>query len=251
MKVGVCLKQVPASDTRIKIAGPDAGVDTSDVKWELNPYDEFALEAALQLADNKVADEVVIITVGDAGAEAKIREGLARGAGRAVRIELSGAVDSLSIARAMAAVVKSEGLDLVLLGKQAIDTDNAQVPAMLAEVLGWGQVTDVDQLELSGSAVKAWRASGGGGRDVVATQLPAVISTDKGLNEPRYASLRGIMQAKRKKIAVVQADGGGALVTYGSWGEPPARPPGRVLSGDVPSVVQQLVTALREEAKVI
>lgn len=251
MKVGVCLKQVPATDTRIKIAGPDAGVDTSDVKWELNPYDEFALEAALQLADDKVAEEVVILTVGDSGAEAKIREGLARGAKRAVRVELSGATDSLAVARALADVVKSEGLDLVLAGKQAIDTDNSQVPAMLAELLGWGQVTDVDKLELSGTEVKAWRAAGGGNRDVVATSLPAVISTDKGLNEPRYASLRGIMKAKRKKIDVVSADGGSPLVSYSAWGEPPARPPGRILDGDTQSVVKELVTLLREEAKVL
>ncbi len=251
MKVGVLLKQVPATDTRIKIAGPDAGVDTSDVKWEINAYDEFALEAALELSDAKTASEVVIISVGDSSVEPQIRDGLARGAKSAVRIELSGASDSLAIARAVAQVVQSEGIELVLAGKQAIDTDNAQVPAMVAEVLGWGQITDVDQLEFSGSDVKGWRASGGGNRDVIATSLPCVISTDKGLNKPRYAKLRGIMKAKRKKIAVVNADGGAGLVNYGAWSEPPARPPGRILEGDVSSVVSQLVTALREEAKVL
>ena len=122
---------------------------------------------------------------------------------------------------------------------------------MMAEVLGWGQITEVDQLEVDGSAVKGWRNAGGGSRDVVATTLPAVVSCDKGLNEPRYASLRGIMKAKRKKIAVVNAEGGSAKVAYSNWSEPPARPPGRVLDGDNAQRVSELVRLLRQEAKVL
>jgi len=250
VKVGVCLKRVPATDTRIKIASSESGVDISDVKWEINPYDEFALEAALLMKDAKQASEVIIFTVGEKDAEAKVREGLARGADRAVRVEV-GEVDALNIATALAGAVKGEGVDLVLAGKQAIDSDDSQVPAMMAEVLGWGQITEVDQLEVDGSAVKGWRNAGGGSRDVVATSLPAVISCDKGLNEPRYASLRGIMKAKRKKIAVVAAEGGSAKVAYSNWSEPPARPPGRVLDGDNAQRVSELVRLLREEAKVL
>ena len=263
MNIGVCLKQVPASDSRIKIAGPDSGVDASDLKMEINPYDEFALEEALKLKDAKVAKKVVVFTVGGADAEGRIRDALARGADAAVRLDdpaFEGS-DSLGIARILAAAAKAEGVGLLLAGKQAIDDDNSQVPAMIAEILGWPQVTVVDNLEVSGDSFKAWRQSGGGVRDVVAGSLPAVISADKGMNTPRYAKLRGIMMAKRKKIPVKGAadlglDAGsvgaaGAKVKLSGWGEPPARPPGRTLSGDVPSMVKELVTLLRDEAKVL
>lgn len=263
MKIGVCLKQVPASDSRIKIAGSAEGVDASDLKMEINPYDEFALEEALKLKDAKVASDVVVFTVGGADAEQRVRDALARGATAAVRLDdaaFAGS-DSLGVARILAAAAKSEGCDMLLAGKQAIDDDNSQVPAMVAELLGWPQVTVVDKLEISGGSFKAWRQSGGGARDVVTGSLPAVFSADKGMNTPRYAKLRGIMMAKRKKIPVKGAadlglDAGsvgaaGAHVTLGNWGEPPARPPGRTLQGDVPSMVKELVTLLRDEAKVL
>jgi electron transfer flavoprotein beta subunit len=257
------LKQVPASDSRIKIAGPSEGVDASDLKMEINPYDEFALEEALKLKDAKIAKKVVVFTVGGQDSEQRIRDALARGADGAVRLEDAAfeGSDSLGISRILAAAVKKEGVDLVLAGKQAIDDDNSQVPAMVAEILGWPQVTVVDKLEISGESFKAWRQSGGGVRDVVSGSLPAVFSADKGLNTPRYAKLRGIMMAKRKKIPVYDAaalgldassvGAAGAKVVQGNWSEPPARPPGRILSGEVPSMVKELVTLLRDEAKVL
>ncbi len=263
MNIGVCLKQVPASDSRIKIVGPSEGVDASDLKMEINPYDEFALEEALRLKDAKVAKKVVVFSVGDADSEGRIRDALARGADAAVRLDdaaFAGS-DSLGIARILAAAAKKEDVGMILAGKQAIDDDNSQVPAMIAEILGWPQVTVVDKLEVSGGSFKAWRQSGGGARDVVTGSLPVVISADKGMNTPRYAKLRGIMMAKKKKIPVYDAaalglDAGsvgaaGANVTLSNWGEPPARPPGRVLQGDVPSMVKELVTLLRDEAKVL
>jgi electron transfer flavoprotein beta subunit len=263
VKIGVCLKQVPASDSRIKIAGPDAGVDTADLKMEINPYDEFALEEALKLKDAKVAKKVVVFSVGGKDAEQRMRDALARGADEAIRLDdaaFAGS-DSLGIARVLAAAAKDAGVGMLLAGKQAIDDDNSQVPAMVAEILGWPQVTVVDKLEVSGDAFKAWRQSGGGVRDVVTGSLPAVFSADKGLNTPRYAKLRGIMMAKRKKIAVKGAsalglDAGsvgvaGAAVTLSGWGPPAARPAGRKLSGDAPSMVKELVTLLRDEAKVL
>ena len=149
---------------------------------------------------------------------------------------------------------------MLLAGKQAIDDDNSQVPAMVAELLGWPQVTVIDKLEISGDGFKAWRQSGGGVRDVVAGSLPAVFSADKGMNTPRYAKLRGIMMAKRKKIPVYDAAAlgldaerrlGWRQVVQTGWGEPPARPPGRILSGEVPSMVKELITLLRDEAKVL
>ena len=263
MKIGVCLKQVPASDSRIKINADRTGADLADVKWEINPYDEFALEAGLRLLDDKATSDVIVFTVGGDDAEQRIKDALARGATGAIRVDDPGLAgsDSLGIARALAAAAKAEGCDVILCGKQAIDNDNAQVPAMIAELLGWAQVLVVDQLELSDSGFKAWRDAGSGARDVVEGSLPVVISTDKGLNEPRYAKLRGIMKAKRKKIPVkglsdLGIDAGsvgsaGAHVTLSNWSEPPARPPGRILDGDPASAAKQLVQLLRDEAKVI
>ena len=262
MNIGVCLKQVPATDTRIKIKDPESGVDTAGVKWEINPYDEFALEEALRLKDAKVAKKVILFTLGGAGAEAKIREGLARGADAAIRIDDPGlaGTDSLGVARALAAAIKAEGVELVLAGKQAVDDDRAQVPAMIAELLDWPQVIDIDKLELSGAEVKAWRNAGSGSRDIVATTLPALLTADKGLNEPRYASLRGIMMAKRKKIAVKSLSDLGlsagdvtAKVTESNWSLPPQREAVHMIdmsNGDG-AAARELARLLREEAKVI
>ena len=263
MKVGVLLKQVPATDSRITISDASVGVDTAELKWEINPYDEFALEQALLMKDSGAASEVVILTLGGSSAEVKIREALARGADRAVRMDDSAfeGSDSLGVSRVLAAAVKSEGLELVFAGKQSVDNDNSQVPAMVAELLGWPQMTVVTKLELEGDTMKGWRVAGGGSRAIVEAKLPLVVSCDKGLNEPRYASLRGIMMAKRKKIAVIDAAGLGldastvgasaAFVSRVNWTLPPPRPAGRILEGDAQSVVEELVQLLRDEAKVI
>lgn len=262
MKIGVFLKQVPASDTRVRIDNPSAGISTADVKWEINAYDEFALEEALKLRDAGTATEVIVFTLGPADAEQRIRDALARGADRAVRLEdasFAGS-DSLGVARILAAAAKSEGVELILAGKQAIDDDNGQVPAMVAELLGWAQALVVDKLEISGGRFKAWRVSSGGVRDVLEGPLPAVISATKGLNEPRYASLKGIMAAKKKGLTVVGAGALGlsgavgasaAAVTTTNYGLPPERAKGRILTGDNATVVKELVRLLREEAKVI
>lgn len=263
MKIGVLLKQVPATDSRIKIADASTGIDTADIKWELNPYDEFGLEEALRLKDAGVGSEVVIISLGGADSEARIRDGLARGADSAVRLDdaaFAGS-DSLGQARILAAAVKAVGAQFVLTGKTAVDVDHGDVALMVAELLGWAHVGVVDKLEVSGSGFKAWRASSGGARDVVEGGMPALITCDKGLNEPRYASLKGIMMAKKKKVDVMGAaalgldagsvGAGAAVVSEGNWSLPPARPPGRMLSGDDASRVKELVTLLRDEAKVL
>lgn len=259
MKIGVCLKQVPATDTRLKVSDKGKEFLLADAKWEISPYDEFALEEGLRLRDAGKATEVIVFTLGGADAEQRIRDALARGADRAVRLDdpSFGDLDTLGVARVLAAAAKTEGVDLVLTGKQAGDYDNAQVPAMIAEILDWSQALVVDRLEIDGGQFKAWRVSGGGVRDIIEGELPAVISCTKGLNEPRYASLKGIMAAKKKTLAVSNA----AAIGLGSVGAPvsrvtsrslPAdRPAGRILSGDNATVVRELVRLLREEAKVI
>ena len=263
MKIGVCLKQVPATDARIKIKDPESGVDTAGVKWEINPYDEFALEEALRLKDAKKASTVVLFTIGDQGSEQKIREGLARGADAAIRIDdpaLAGS-DSLGIARTLAAALKTEGVDLVIAGKQSVDGDRAQVPAMIAEILDWPQVLAIAKLEVDGSEAKAWRNAGGGSRDLIATSLPAVLTADKDLNEPRYAKLRDIMKAKRKKIAVKtlsdiglsadQVGAGAAQIAEHNWSVPQQRAEVHMVSGSGADAARELVRLLREDAKVI
>jgi electron transfer flavoprotein beta subunit len=267
MKIGVCIKRVPATDTRIKINDPSVGVDLSDVTWKVNPYDEFAIEQALLFREAGVADDVVLLTVGGPEADSQVREGLARGkrgqdASKAVRMDdasFTGS-DALGIARILAAAIQKEGIGLVLTGKQAVDGDSAQVPSMLAELLGWPQVLEVDKVEVSGETIRAWRPAGGGKREVVEVSMPAVLSCDKGLNAVRYPTLPGIMMAKKKPIEVLGAaelglsgDVGSAcaLVRESNWSLPPARPAGRILEGESPTVVKELVRLLREEAKVI
>ena len=263
MKIGVCLKQVPATDTRIRINGEATAILTDDVKFEMNPYDEYALEEGLRIKQAGKATEVITFTLGGADSDARIRDGLARGADRAVRIDDPGLAgsDALGVARALAAALKAEGCELVLAGRQAIDGDSSAVPAMIAEFLGAAQVSWVDKLTIEGASFTAQRAAGGGVREVVTGNLPAVVTCDKGLNEPRYATLPGIMKAKAKPIAVKNlavlgvdpgsVGSGAAKVTFSAMGPPPARPAGRILTGDAASAVAELVSLLHNEAKVI
>jgi electron transfer flavoprotein beta subunit len=263
VKIGVCLKQVPATDTRIQVNATGTGIQTNDVKWETNPYDEYALQEALATKAAGKASEVVIFTIGGADTETRIRDGLARGADRAVRLDdaaFAGS-DALGRARILAAAMKAEDIGLVFAGRQSIDTDNGATPAMLAEVLGWAQVSWIDKLAIDGGAFTATRAAGGGLKEVVKGSLPAVFTCDKGLNEPKGATLMGITQAKKKTIAVKGAadlgidpstvGAAGALVEESGMAPPPARPAGRMLEGDAATVARELVSLLRNEAKVI
>ena len=257
MNIGVILKQVPPSGDSLKVS--PAGVDLSGAKMEINPYDEFALEEALKLKDAD-GSTVTVFGIGDAELDGRLRDALARGANEAVRLDDAAvhASDNLGKARALAAALKAAGVDLVFTGQLAIDEDDGQLAIMVAELLGWSQLTVVDRLELGGGKAKGWRQAGGGAREVVEVALPAVITTDKGLNEPRYAKLKGIMDAKKKKIAVKTAAelglGAGALasqVSVGNYAPPAARPAGRLLQGAPAQQVAELVRLLRDEAKVL
>ncbi len=264
MKIGVCLKQVPATDSRIKINADADGIVQDEIKWEVNPYDEFALEAALQLKEQGKATEVILLTFGAAPAEARIKDGLARGADSAIRLddEAFAGSDALGAARILAAAAGKAELGLVLCGKQAVDHDSSQLPAMMAELLGWPQVTDISSLTIEGETVTAERAAGGGNKFVMEASLPVVLSCDKGINTPRFASLKGIMMAKKKTILVWGAadlgldsstvGAAGALVEELEMTLPPARPSGRIIEGETTQQkVDELVRLLREEAKVL
>ena len=263
MKIGVLLKQVPDSETRIKVKTDGSGIETSDIKYVMNPFDEYAVEEALKLKKAK-SGEVVIFSFGRKKTEEAIRTAMAMGADRGVRIDDKGVEgsDNYATAKVLAAAVKSEGTEILFAGKQAIDDDSMQVPQAVAEFLGWPQVGPVETFEMvSDTTIKTERAIGAGSKEVIETTLPAVVSAEKGLNTPRYASLPGIMKAKRKPMKVVTTDDLGvpaaemgenaSLVKITRWSPPPVRPGGKVLKGELSETVPQLVKLLHEEAKVI
>jgi electron transfer flavoprotein beta subunit len=246
----VCIKQVPDSETRVKVAADGARIDPAGVTWVMNPYDEFAVEEALRIKEKAGAGEVVALTLGGAGVTTTLRNALAMGADRAIHLTHDGApLDSLQVARALAAALKPLAPHIVWFGRQAIDDDAAQVGPIVAEMLGLPCVTAVAKFELNGDRATVEREIEGG-REVIEVQLPAAFSADKGLNEPRYASLKGIMAAKKKTIDASPAAPGEPGLVLIALELPPARGAGRII-GEGPGAVTELVRILREEAKVI
>jgi electron transfer flavoprotein beta subunit len=259
MKILVAVKQVPDTATQVKIGADPRSIDTAGITWIVSPYDEFAVEEALRIKEKRGQGEVVAVTLGPERAKEALRSCLAMGCDRAIHVNDPGLADpdTLTAARVLAAVIKQEAPQLVLCGRQAIDDDMGAVPAQLAELLGWTcaywimeEVVDAD-----GKTVRVARQMEGG-LEVFDLPLPALVTCQKGLNEPRYPTLKGIMGAKKKEIKDVKAAdlGLGAverqLNIVGLEALPP-RPPGRVIQGDVPTAVKELVRALREEAKAI
>jgi electron transfer flavoprotein beta subunit len=260
VNIGVCIKVVPDTDTRVKIADDGDGINETGIKWIVSPYDAFAVEEGVQTKE-KNSGEVVLFSVGPKKWQSNLRSGgLAVGADRAVMVDdpaMAGS-DALGIAKALAAAVKGEGTELLFCGKQAMDQDNVQVPAMVAELLGWAHVSFVSDFSVEGTTFTATRNVGGGVQEVVSGELPVVITADRGLNAPRYAKLPAIMKAKRKKIAMMtladlglSSDDVAAAAVIASYSLPPARPAGRKIEGDAATAVKELVRLLREEAKVI
>ena len=205
MKIGVCMKQVPSSEARITVSDPQKGVDDSVYsRMVMNVYDEFALEEAVQLKERGIATEVIVFTIDKSGVESQLRGALAIGADRAVQIDSAGIenADCLGVAQVLSAALKEEEVQIVMCGKQSIDGDNAQVPAMIAEFLDWSQVSMISKLEIDGEDFKAHKDIGGGSKAVIAGTLPAVFSCDKGLNKPRFPKLKQKLAAKKKPIDV-------------------------------------------------
>lgn len=264
MKILVLLKQTPDTETKIKINGSGTALESGDTKYIINPYDEFAIEEALQIKEkNGNSPEVVICSFGDEKTRELIVKGLAMGGDRGLLVANSGleTADSLTIAKVLAAVIKTEKPSIVLCGKQAIDDDNMHVGTMVAELLGWPHVNVVNKLTLAGETATAEREVEGGQVEVYEVGLPAVFGANKSLNSPRYASLPGIMKAKKKPFdSKTPADYGcdgnalkaGMKVAIKSYKYPPEKPAGKIFQGeDVAVMVQKVVKLLREEAKVI
>ncbi|HVP14034.1 MAG TPA: electron transfer flavoprotein subunit beta/FixA family protein [Terriglobales bacterium] len=246
----VCVKQVPDTETRVKVAADGRTLDPSGVTWVLNPYDEFAIEQALRVRDQQGGGEIVAISLGGAGVPTALRNVLALGADRAIHLRTDlPAPDPLAVARALAAEIRALSPDLVWFGRQAVDDDQAQVGPILAELLDLPCATFVAAFALENRKATVERDFEGG-REVIELTLPAVIAADKGLNEPRYASLKGIMAAKKKTIEEKPAELGETNLEVLALELPPARAAGRIV-GQGAAAVPELVRVLREEAKVV
>jgi len=257
VNIVACVKQVPDTEAQIKVKGDGSGIEEGGIKWVMNPYDEYGVEEALRLKE-KLGGEVTIVCVGPARTMETIRTALAMGAEKGIQVDdptLYGA-DAYATAAALAAAIKGVPYDIIFCGQRAIDDDSGQVGSVLAELLGIPSVTLVTKLEIDGAKVKAVRPIEGA-QLVIETSLPCVITATKGLNEPRYASLPGIMKAKKKPVDVKNAAALGVAAESKSkvakFAPPPARPPGKIIcADDTPEgKAAELAKLLREEAKVI
>jgi electron transfer flavoprotein beta subunit len=259
MKILVAVKQVPDTATAVKIGADPKSIDTTGITWIVSPYDEFAVEEALRIKEKRGQGDVVAVTLGPERAKEALRSCLAMGCDRAIHVNDPGLADAdtLTAARALAAVVKQEAPQLVLCGRQAIDDDMGAVPAQLAELLGWPCTYWImeEAVDGDGRTVRVARQVEGG-LEVFELPLPAVVTCQKGLNEPRYPTLKGIMGAKKKEIKDVKAGDLGLGVperqlSIVALEALPPRPPGRIIPGDVATAVKELVRALRQDAKAL
>lgn len=248
MKLLVPVKRVIDAYVKPRVKSDQTGVELTNVKMDINPFCEIAVEEAVRLKEKGIATEIVVVSIGEPKCEETLRKALAIGADRAILVETAGQeAEPLAVAKILKALVEKEGVDTVILGKQSIDGDNNQTGQMLAALLGWGQGTFASAVEKDGDALKVTREVDGG-LETLSVKLPAVVTTDLRLNEPRYVKLPNIMQAKKKpldKIAV--ADLGVDLtprVTVLKVTEPPQRTGGDLLEGSAAELVGQMMEKL-------
>jgi electron transfer flavoprotein beta subunit len=257
MKIFVCIKQVPDTETKVKIGADKTSIDTTSVKWVMNPYDEYAVEEAVKTRDANAGSQVWVISVGPKKRTVEaLRTALAMGADEAIAVDAPESLDQFQTAKTLAAAIQQEGgAKIIFTGKLAIDDNASAVSQMVAEFLNIPHATVVTKFSYNGENVVVERDTEGGTREVVQMQTPAVVGADKGLNMPRYASLPGIMKAKKKVIKEVDGSallaGAGNKLKITSLELPPEKPPVKMLSGDVSVQVSALVNALRNEAKVL
>ncbi|MCR6672615.1 electron transfer flavoprotein subunit beta/FixA family protein [Devosia ginsengisoli] len=249
MKILVAVKRVVDPNVRVRVRPDGQGVELTNVKMAMNPFDEIAVEEALRLKEAGKAEEVVLVSIGPAQANETLRNGLAMGADRGIHVQTDARVEPLAVAKLLKAIAVEEAADLMFLGKQAIDDDANQTGQMLAALLGWAQGTFASRVELGEGRVSVTREVDGG-LQTVSLKLPAVITTDLRLNEPRYASLPNIMKAKKKPIDVRTVESLGVDIsprhTVLSVTEPPARKAGTLVAS-----VDELLDRLRNEAGVL
>ena len=249
MKVLVPVKRVIDYNVKVRVKSDETGVDLANVKMSMNPFDEIAVEEAVRLKEAGVATEIVAVSIGPEKAQDQIRQALAMGADRGLLIKTDDNVEPLGVAKLLKAVVGEENPDVVILGKQAIDDDSNQTGQMLAALLGWGQGTFASKVEKDGDNLKVTREIDGG-LQTVSLKLPAIVTTDLRLNEPRYASLPNIMKAKKKPLDVKEPGDYGADIAPRLETLKVTEPPKREAGVKVESVAE-LVDKLKNEAGVL
>lgn len=257
MNIYVCIKQVPDTETKIKLNADQSSIDTTGIKWIISPYDEFAIEEALRLRDKNAGSTVTVLSAGPARVVEAMRTALAMGADSAIHVELPETADNNWVAKSLAGALKKESkIDVIFTGKEAIDDGAAQVSQLVAEYLGISHVAVVLNAEYLPSGVRCKREIEGGSFEVVEASFPVLIAAQKGMNEPRYASLPNIMKAKKKEIKVLKASDVGTSETdqkirYKNYQLPPPKQAGKKISGDPAAQAKELVRLLHEEAKVL
>ena len=249
MKILVPVKRVVDFNVKIRVKPDGSGVELSNIKMSMNPFDEIAIEEAIRLKEAGKASEIVAVSIGPAQASETIRTALAMGADRGILVKTDGAVEPLAVAKILAAIAKEEQPQLVILGKQAIDDDSNQTGQMLAALLGWSQGTFASKLVIEGDSISVTREVDGG-LQTVKLKAPAIVTTDLRLNEPRYASLPNIMKAKKKPVETLKPEDLGVDVTPRLTTLKVVEPPKRSAGIKVGSVAE-LVDKLKNEARVI
>ncbi|OQZ03155.1 MAG: hypothetical protein B6D35_00220 [Candidatus Brocadia sp. UTAMX2] len=257
MNIYACVKQVPDTETRIKLVSDNNWIDTTGVKWVMSSYDEFAVEEALRVKEKNPGSIVTIVSAGPARVEETIRTALAMGADNGIHVDVPETADTYLVAKALAgALKKEEKVDIVFTGKEATDDGAAQVSQFLAGHLGFSCVTNVLQGEYFLDKVKCKREVEGGAFEIVETVLPAIISAEKGMNEPRYATLPNILKAKKKEIRRLSMDDVGVSasdqkIRLKNLQLPPQKQPAKKIEGDPEAQAKELVRLLRQEARLV
>jgi len=249
VKVLVAIKRVIDPYVKIRVKGDGSGVETNNVKMTINPFCEIAVEEAVRLKEAGIASEIIVVTAGDSSSQEQLRTALALGADRAIRVDMASAPEPLTVAKLLKAIMANESPDIVLLGKQSIDSDNNQVAQMLAALTGRPQGTFASNLAVEPPNVLVTREIDGG-LETLKLALPAIISTDLRLNEPRYASLPNIMKAKRKPLEVLTPEALGVVVGQHQQVLEVMAPPVRQAGERVVNVTE-LLDKLKNHAKVI
>lgn len=258
VKIFVCIKQVPDTEAKIKISADQSGIETTGIKWVMNPYDEIAVEEAVKLRDANPGSQAWVISAGPkARVVESLRTALAMGIDEAIVINADEKLDNFSTARALAEVIRAEGgAKMIFSGKLAIDDNSSSVSQMLAEFLGAPHTTVVSKFSFAGENVSVERDIEGGAKEIVQMMTPAVVAANKGLNMPRYASLPGIMKAKKKVIkelefSTLNIPATDTKVRYSAFTTPPEKPAVKMLAGDSSAQASELVKLLRDEAKAL
>lgn len=249
MKIAVCIKRTPDSESRFKVAASAAGIDETGLKFDLDDFASYAVEAALQINEKGGGGETVVYAVGPDSVQESLRKAMSMGADRAVQLKADPVADGIAVARALAAELKSGNYDLVLFGKHSFDNSAGVVGTATAELLGLPCVTAASELSVSGGTGTARRELEGAA-ELVEFPLPAVVTIDEGVARPRYPSLKGIMAAKKKPLESKPAQLGTVRVAIARMELPPERPAGRIL-GEGTAAVPELVRLLQNEAKVL